>query len=100
MNRRGFLRMGALAPVAAAAAVIPGAAYATGGFVQGPAGVALIGDLGPEAIVPLTRLRTAGEWASPLRAWEFSRVELVGGGGSGGSGRASHPDLSPPYCEA
>lgn len=66
MDRREFLRMIGLAPVAAAAVALPAAAPATGGFIQGPFGEALLGE-SAEALLPLSRLApvtklSSGEW--------------------------------------
>lgn len=66
MNRRGFLSALALAPVAAVVApsVIARPAYATGGMVSGIAGKwGIVGEIGPETIMPLKPINTA------VRCW-------------------------------
>jgi hypothetical protein len=55
MNRRSFFGVMAAAPVALAA--MPAQSLASGGMVHGYAGV-MIGESGPETIMPLRRMET------------------------------------------
>lgn len=84
---RAFNRMGSAARTAGDAAVnaVNGGSYrghfkANGGIIYGPQAV-VVGEAGPEAIVPLTRPRRAAEI--------LAQAGLVSSGGSVASGRAA-----------
>lgn len=123
MDRRGFLRMSALAPVAAIAPAIPAPAYATGGLVQfGPWSAPLIGEFTSEAIMPLDRptclyeslgelpsmadfkalagpssmARWGENWSVPAGEWKGETAFILGGGPSlKGMDLSALPEIGP-----